>query len=149
MAAPRWLSNIGNALKKVFSPGAIKVEASIAEILLPGFAPLISSAASSIISAETAASAAGMQNGTGTQKMAYAVSLFQTTYNQWAAQNNLTQEPQAIQDLLQQVFNLIDVLKVNTGSVVIANPVSPTTGTVSSPAAAPSVPDQVRTGTLL
>ena len=57
MPAPTWLSNIGNALKKIFSPGAIKVEAQIADILLPGFAPLINSAASAIIGAETAAAA--------------------------------------------------------------------------------------------
>lgn len=130
MAAPKWLSNIGHFMAKIFSPGAIKVEASIAEILLPGFAPLIASAASSIISAETAAAAAGMQNGTGIQKMAYAVSLFQTTYNQWAAQNNLSQEPAAIQALLQKVFDLIDTLQPVTPVPVASVPVQVQTGTI-------------------
>lgn len=141
MAAPKWLSNIGHFMAKIFSPGAIKVEASIASILLPGFGPLITSAADAIIAAETAAAAAGMQTGTGTQKMAYAASLFQGTYNQWAAANGLTQEPAAIQALLQQVFNLIETFQPVT---VPANPVNPVSGTGTVP-----VQTQVQTGTLL
>jgi hypothetical protein len=150
MATPTWLSDIGNVLKKIFSPGAIKVEASIADILLPGFSPLINSAASSIIAAETAAAAAGMQNGTGTQKMAYATSLFQSTYNQWAAANNLTQEPAAIQALLQQVFNLIQTLQPATSSTPAPAPTTPSAalGSTVLPTA-PSVSTLAHTGTLL
>ena len=131
-----WLDDIGHVLKKLFTPGAIQVEASIADILLPGFSPLINSAASAIISAESAAAAAGVQQGTGVQKLAYATSLFQTTYNQWAAANNLSQEPAAAQALLQQVFNLIQALK-------------PAGTAPAAPAAPASVATQVQTGTLL
>ena len=124
MAAPKWLSNIGHVLKVVFlNPQTIKVEAGIASIILPGFAGLINSAASAIINAETTAAAAGMQNGTGLQKMAYAVMLFQTTYNQWAVQNGLSQEPAAVQAFLQQVFNLIETLQLPSTTAATTQPV--------------------------
>lgn len=108
---PNFFSNIGHFFAKIFgNPVAVRIEASIADIVLPGFSGLINSAATALINAETAAAAANMQNGTGTQKMAYAVSLFQSTYNGWAAQNGLPQEPVAVQNLLQQVFNLLQEL---------------------------------------
>ncbi|MDR3392485.1 MAG: hypothetical protein P4L77_12210, partial [Sulfuriferula sp.] len=85
-----FFSSIGHFFAKIFgNPTAVRIEASIADIVLPGFSGLINSAATALINAETAAAAANMQNGTGVQKMAYAVSLFQTTYNTWAAQNGL------------------------------------------------------------
>ena len=109
----KFLSSIGHFFKKVFAnPVAIKLEATIADIVLPQFSGLINSAASAIITAETSAAAAGMQSGTGVQKMATAVTLFQNTYNAWAAQNGLSQEPVAVQNILQNVFQLLNELQV-------------------------------------
>jgi len=139
--ANKFFTEIGTLLKKVFSPTAIKVEAGIADIILPGFSPLINSAATAIITAEGAATVAGLQNGTGTQKMAYAVSLFQSTYNQWASQNGLTQEPVAVQNVLQQVFNLLSALQPVTAATVAPTP-------VVTPAV-PSVQTQVATSSLI
>src|SRR5208337_3392902 len=48
------LSAIGHFMAKAFSPNAIKVEASIADIALPGFSSLINATASAIINAENA-----------------------------------------------------------------------------------------------
>jgi 1,4-alpha-glucan branching enzyme len=83
-----------------------------------------------------------MQVGTGVQKLAYAASLYQGTYNQWAAANNLTQEPAAAQAILQQVFNLIQVLQPTVTAVAAQ------VSTVSA-STMPSVADQAKTGNLL
>jgi hypothetical protein len=136
-----FFTGLGNLLKKIFSPGAIKVEASVAEMILPGFSPLIAGAASAIIAAEGTAASAGFQTGTGSQKMGIAISLFQSTYNQWAAQNGLTQEPAAVQNVLQNVFNLLQDLN-------LVNAIAPT-GTTLAPPATPAVTAQAKTGTLL
>ena len=109
----KFFSAIGHFFKKVFTdPKAITLAAGIADIILPGFSPLINSAASAIVTAETSAAAAGMQSGTGTAKMETAIALFQDTYNKWAASNGLTQEPTAVRNILQNVFNLLNELQV-------------------------------------
>jgi hypothetical protein len=150
MSVGTFFKDIEKVLAKVFSPGAIQVEASIADIVLPGFAPLINSAATAIITSEGVAKAAGVQSGTGTQKMAYAVNLFQSTYNQWAAQNGLVQEPAAVQNLLQQVFNLLNELNlVNTAAPPPANTTSTNAGTTATNVATESVQEATKTGTLL
>ncbi len=122
-----FLSDIGHFFEHVFTnPKALTLVAGIADIALPEFAPLINSAASAIITAETSAAAANMQHGTGIAKMATAVSLFENTYNSWAAKNGLAQEPAAVKNILQNVFNLLNELKVVPASSV--------------PTPAPSVP---------
>lgn len=147
-----FFSSLWSFAKKIFSPNALKVEASVADALLPGFSPLINSAATAIIAAEGTATASGVQNGTGTQKMQIAVSLFQSTYNQWAAQNGLTQEPAAVQNTLQNVFNLLQGLNLVVGgttspSLPSTSPVPLTSTAAAVPA--PSVSTQVSSGTLL
>ena len=109
----KFFSAIGHFFKKVFTnPKAVTLAAGIADIILPGFSPLINSAASAIVTAETSAAAAGMQSGTGAAKMETAIALFQDTYNKWAAANGLTQEPAAVRNILQNVFNLLNELQV-------------------------------------
>lgn len=119
-----FFTSIGHFFVKAFTnPTAIRLEASVADLILPGFSPLINSAATAIVNAETAAIAAGFQNGTGTQKLAIAVSMFQSTYNAWAAQNGLSQEPAAVQSILQSVFNLLNELTVtNSGTPGVTVP---------------------------
>ncbi len=137
----KFLSDIGHFFKKVFTdPKALTLVAGLADIVLPEFSPLINSAASAIISAETSAAAAGMQSGTGVAKMATAVALFQNTYNTWAAQNGLTQEPAAVQSILQNVFNLLNELKVvpagSTTTATAAASASSSTSTATPTTAA-------------
>ena len=134
----KFLSDIGHFFKVVFTnPKALTLVAGIADIVLPEFAPLINSAASAIITAETSAAAAGMQNGTGTAKMATAVALFQDTYNTWAAKNGLAQEPAAVRNILQNVFNLLNELQVVPAATAAAsNPLVGAPTPVSTGAAA-------------
>lgn len=133
----KFLSDIGHFFKKIFAnPKAIILEASIADIVLPGFAPLINSAASAIVTAETSAAAAGMQSGTGAQKMETAIALFQNTYNTWAAQNGLAQEPAAVKNILQNVFNLLNELKA-VPATTAAQATGATINASTGPAAVP------------
>lgn len=136
-----WLSSIGHVFKEIFTnPVAIRLEATVADIALPEFSVLINSAASSIISSEAAAIAGGVQRGTGTQKMAYAVTLFENTYNQWAAKNNIAQEPAAVKNILQNVFQLLNTLKVVDGGAAAASVSAVNQPVVAVPVEAPAQP---------
>ena len=134
----KFFSSIEHFFKKVFTnPKVIILAAGIADIVLPGFALLINSAASAIVTAETSAIAAGMQSGTGVQKMETAITLFQDTYNKWAAANGLTQEPVAVRNILQNVFNLLNELQVVPAATAAAsNPLVGAPTPVSTGAAA-------------
>lgn len=116
---------IGHGLKVVFgNPTALKLEAGLVGILFPGFGQLALSAANSIISAESAAIAAGAQNGTGVQKFAYALSLFGPVYEAWAQQNNIAITDAHKQIFLQKIFDILqeapEIMSLVTGQPVPA-----------------------------
>jgi hypothetical protein len=66
------LSDIGSALKKFFSRAVTVAEAvaPIVDVAFPGIAGLYNAVVGEVANAETAAIAAGAQNGTGAQKLA-------------------------------------------------------------------------------
>ena len=105
-----FLSGIVHFLAKAFSPGALKVEAGIASIILPGFGGLINATVGAIINAEVAAVAAGQQTGSGPQKLAWAVASINDQYIQFAKENNLPVEPQAVTDWVQRIFNIVNLI---------------------------------------
>jgi hypothetical protein len=118
------LSAVGHALK-VFFTDATKVAAiaePIIDIAFPGFASLYNAGVSEVLAAENAAIAAGIQTGSGTQKLAYvlgspsfisAVQQFETTAG---VSFNATQQ--------QSFINAI-VAALNSVPAGTANPVSP------------------------
>lgn len=85
------LGDIGKGLK-VFFTGTVKV-AEFAEpfvdVIFPGIAPLYNTTVTAVAHAETAAIAAGAQNGTGAQKLAFVVSSIEGDFNAYAAANGL------------------------------------------------------------
>lgn len=97
------LSGIGHFLAKAFSPGAIKVEATIADILFPQFSILINATASAVINAETAAIAAGQQTGSGEQKAAMVIATIQKQYEDFATANGIPVIPANIQKYVDAV----------------------------------------------
>jgi len=106
------LSNIGHGLK-VFFTGAEKV-ATIAkpwvDMIFPGIAPLFDSIVTEVGKAETAAIAAGAQNGTGAQKLALVVAALETDFNNYAAANGIAWDAtksEAIVNLVVQLLNTI------------------------------------------
>ena len=120
---------IGHGLKVAFgNPTSLKIEAGVVGILFPGFGQLANSAANSIIAAEGAAIAAGVQNGTGVQKFAYALSMFGPVYEAWAQQNGVTITDAHKQEFLQKIFDILqsapEILSVVTGQPPV--PAAPT-----------------------
>ncbi len=83
------LSAIGHVMAKIFNPGVITSAANVADILLPGFAPLINVTAAAIIHAENAAIVAGKQSGSGEQKAAMVIASIEQSYTQFAQANNI------------------------------------------------------------
>lgn len=83
------LSAIGHVIAKVFSPKAIQIEASIADIALPQFSSLINLTAGAIINVENASIAAGVQSGTGAQKFELVASIIGQQYISFCQENNL------------------------------------------------------------
>lgn len=120
------LSGIGHFLAKAFSPKAVQVEAEIADAALPMFAPLINSAAAAVVGAETAAAAAGVQTGTGPQKLAYAIAQFGPDYDAWAKANNIPIVPANKVAFLSAIADALNLIPA---------PVPPTTTTAAPPAA--------------
>lgn len=122
-----FFKSLGHGLKVIFgNPTVIRLEAGVASILLPGFSPLINSAANAIINAEAGAIAAGVQSGTGVQKFAYALSQFGPVYEAWAKENNITVTDTGKQAFLQKVFELLqmapEITQVITGQQAIPVP---------------------------
>ncbi len=101
MASPKSvLSAIGHFLAKVFSPSAIKLEATIADIAFPQFSFLINATASAIINAENAAIAAGVQTGSGAQKSAIVIAQMESAYTTFANTNNIPIIPANIKNFV-------------------------------------------------
>lgn len=85
------LGDIGKGLK-VFFTGSIKV-AEFAEpfvdVIFPGVASLYNTTVTAVAHAETAAIAAGAQNGSGAQKLAFVVSSIEADFTAYATANGL------------------------------------------------------------
>jgi len=76
------LSDIGNALKKVFGVGVKVAEIAepIIDIAFPGVASLYNLTVTAAANAETDAIAAGQQSGTGAQKLATVIAAITTDF---------------------------------------------------------------------
>jgi hypothetical protein len=85
------LSDIGNGLKKFFTVvvGAAQTAEPIVDTIFPGVAALYNTVVSAVASAEAAAVAAGVQNGTGAQKLALVVASVESSFNTFASANGL------------------------------------------------------------
>lgn len=85
------LADIGRAFKKIFSIGvtAALVTEPIIDTLFPGVAPLYNTTVTAVANAESHAIAAGAQNGTGAQKLAFVVAAIESDFNAYTAANGL------------------------------------------------------------
>ena len=92
------LSDIGNGLKKFFNlalPFAAAA-APIVDVMFPGIAGLYNATVTEVGNAETAAIAAGAQNGTGAQKLAAVVAAVTPYFTQYASSNGLPAPTEAV-----------------------------------------------------
>jgi hypothetical protein len=102
------LSAIGHILEKVFSPGNISIAASIVDIVLPQFAALTNVTAQAIITAETAAIAAGKQGGSGEQKSALVIAAIEKQYQEFATANGIPVIPENIKKYVDAVVAVLN-----------------------------------------
>lgn len=98
-----FLSGLGHVLGKIFNPGVIRSAATVADILLPGFAGLINATATAVINAETAAIAAGQQSGTGEQKAALVIAQIEKSYTDFATANGIPVIPDNIRKYVDAI----------------------------------------------
>lgn len=80
------LSDVGNALKKVFGIGVKVAEVAepIIDIAFPGIGALYNLTVTAAANAETGAIAAGAQSGTGAQKLAAVISAIDADFTVYA-----------------------------------------------------------------
>lgn len=85
------LSDIGKGLKKFFTIAvdAAVIAEPVIDTIFPGLSGLYNSTVAAIAGAESSAIAAGAQNGTGAQKLAYVVAAIESSFNAYAAANKL------------------------------------------------------------
>ena len=91
------LSNVGNALKKFFGVAVTvaQVAEPLVDIAFPGISTLYNLTVAEAVKAETAAVAAGQQNGTGAQKLALVVAAITPVFTQYAASSGIPTAQQA------------------------------------------------------
>jgi hypothetical protein len=96
MAAPSWLSKVGQVIAKILgiAQKAEPTAVELAKLVLPQFAPeigladgLFNKIVTEIVAAETAAAAAGTATGTGAQKLAAVLAASGPAIDAWVAAN--------------------------------------------------------------
>jgi len=97
------LSAIGHFLEKVFTPGNIAAAASVVDIILPQFSALTNATAQAIITAESAAIAAGKQGGSGEQKSALVIAAIEKQYEAFAVANGIPIIPDNVKKYVDAV----------------------------------------------
>ena len=106
------LSHIGHDLK-VFFTGATavaKVAMPFVDILFPGIGPLYNTTVTAIAQAETAAIAAGAQNGTGAQKLAFVVAAIDADFQAYAAANGITYNSTVVENYINAAVATLNAL---------------------------------------
>lgn len=115
------LSNVGHGLKLFFA-GAVKV-AQVAEpfvdIAFPGIAVLFNTTVNAVAQAEMAAAAAGVQTGSGPQKLAFVVASIESSYEAYAKANGISYDAAKIEAWANAVVASLNAIPApsNTGIV--------------------------------
>jgi hypothetical protein len=134
------LSDIGKGLQKFFTV-AVKVGQAaepFVDIAFPGISGLYNATVNAVAAAENAAIAAGQQNGTGAQKLAYVVGVIEADFNAYAAANGIATPSQTvIENWVNAVVAGLNAIPSSTAAPVAAVPAVPA---VPAAPAAPAAP---------
>jgi hypothetical protein len=106
------LSDIGHGLK-VFFTDATKVAQMaepIVDLAFPGIGALYNSTVNAAIAAENAAIAAGAQNGTGPQKLAWVTSAISADFAAYAKANGIAYEQTTVQTWINAVVASLNAI---------------------------------------
>jgi hypothetical protein len=112
------LSAVGRGLK-VFFTGAVKVAVAaepIVDFVFPGIAALYNATVNEVAKAEAAAIAAGLQTGTGAQKLAMVISAIEPAFAEYAAATGIpsAQQAQTIENWVNAVVASLNAIPVAT-----------------------------------
>lgn len=112
------LSAVGNGLKKFFG---VATEAAVAaepviDVVFPGIAPLYNLTVAEVVKAESAAIAAGQQNGTGQQKLALVVQAITPVFREYAASTGIPSAQQA-----QTITNWVNAVVASLNAIPSAS----------------------------
>lgn len=120
------LSDIGHGLEKVFQIGVvIATDAEpFVDMAFPGISVLYNATVSAVGAAESAAIAAGQQNGTGAQKLALVVSSIEGSFNTyWTSLGNKTPaDLTTIENWVNTVVAGLNAIPSLAASAPVSNP---------------------------
>lgn len=112
------LSSIGHGLK-VFFTGAVKVAevaAPFVSVAFPGVAALYTSTVTAVANAETAAAAAGAQQGSGAQKLALVTAAISNDFAAYAKVNGITYDQTHVTAWVSAVVASLNSIPAATSS---------------------------------
>ena len=106
------LSDIGKGLKKFFTiaTDAAQVAEPFIDVLVPGIAPLYNATVAAAVQAETAAIAAGSQNGTGAQKLAFVVAAIEKDFEAYAKTAGISYNATTVQNWVNAVVATLNAI---------------------------------------
>lgn len=122
------LSDIGKGLKKVFSVAvdAAVVAEPFVDVVFPGVAALYNTTVKAVSNAEANAIAAGAQNGSGAQKLAFVIQSIEGDFNAYAVANGLPlATPQVIETYVNAVVASLNAIPSTTVAPTPATPTTP------------------------
>jgi len=138
------LDDLGSALKKFFDI-SLKVAVAaepVVDLAFPGISVLYNATVNEVAMAETAAIAAGKQNGTGAQKLALVVAAIEPTFNNYLQAQGLPAQPTAtIENWVNAVVaGLNSIPATASASGTSTNVPTPTILNVPTPEVIPAQP---------
>ena len=106
------LSHIGHDLKIFFTSATKVAEAAepFVDIMFPGIAALYNTTVTAVAQAETAAIAAGVQNGSGAQKLAFVVSAIDTDFQAYAKAQGITYNSTVVENYVNAAVATLNAL---------------------------------------
>jgi len=107
-----FLQHVGSFFKDIFKVGTevAAVAEPIVDLAFPEIAALYNSAINAAMQAESAATAAGQQNGSGPQKLSFAISAIEPIALQWLSANKITMSTTQFQTWLSAVVDTLNMI---------------------------------------
>ena len=106
------LSHIGHDLQVFFTGATAVAKAAepFVDILFPGIGALYNTTVTAVAQAETAAIAAGVQSGTGAQKLAFVAAAIDADFKAYAAANGITYSSTVVENYINATVATLNAL---------------------------------------
>lgn len=140
------LDDVGSALKKFFGVAITVAQAAepIVDLAFPGISVLYNATVNEVATAETAAIAAGVQTGSGPQKLALVVAAIEPTFNQYLQAQGLPAQPTAtIENWVNAVVAGLNAIPATSSTTTVS--ATPVTSVQPSVASEPTLASDVTT----